>query len=116
MGDTQPWQVTLFLIQFKDFAQDKFVFSDRQSSVSTISWLGITTAQAKEEILGLTYYDYYRGPFPHNSPRGGEYWEFGESIQGEEIFIKLKTIAEFRIAICLSFHLPEEPIEYPYKN
>ncbi|MFC1958458.1 hypothetical protein ACFLV6_00840 [Chloroflexota bacterium] len=115
MEGSQPWQITLFLAQFKDYVQNQFIFSDRHSSIDTITNLGITIKQAKDAILGLTYGDYYRGPFPHDSPRDGEYWEFGKSIQGEEVFIKLKTITEFRIAICLSFHPPEVSLEYPHK-
>jgi hypothetical protein len=62
MEGAQPWQVTLFLVQFKDFAQNQFVFSERESSLNTISNLSITVEQAKEEILGLTCDDYWNAP------------------------------------------------------
>ena len=116
MRDVQPWQVTLFLFQFKEFAQNVFSFYPRKESLDTIARLVITIPQAKQEILGLTYENYYRGPIPDTGPKGGEYWEFGKIICSQEIFIKLKTVPKYRVAVCFSFHIPEEKIEYPYKR
>ena len=117
MRDAQPWQVKLFLFQFKEFAQNVLSFYPREESLNTIARLGITIQQAKNEILGLTYEDYYRGPIPDTNPKkGGEYWEFGKLICGQEIFIKLKTVSEYDAAICFSFHIPERKIEYPFKR
>ena len=117
MRDAQPWQVTLFLFQFKKFAQNIFKFYPREESLDTIARLGITIPQAKNEILGLTYEDYYRGPIPDtDSRKGGKYWEFGKLIRGQEIFIKLKTVSEHSVAVCFSFHIPERQIEYPFKR
>ena len=116
MRNVQPSQVTLFLVQFKEFAQNKFTFAERDKSRDTIARLGITVPQAKQEILGLTYEDYYRGPIPDTGPKGGEYWEFGKTISGEQIFIKLKAVSKYRVAVCFSFHIPEEEIEYPFKR
>jgi len=117
MRDVQPWQIKLFLFHFKELAQKYFVFTEREISLDTITSLGITVSQAKNEILGLTYEDYYRGPIlDTDSKKGGEYWEFGKIICGQEIFIKLKTIPEYGVAICFSFHTPERQIEYPFRR
>ncbi len=117
MRNVQPPQVILFLFQFKEFAQNVFSFYSRKESLDTIARLGITIPQATQEILGLTYEDYYRGPIPDtDSRKGGEYWEFGKLISGQEIFIKLKTVSEYGAAICFSFHIPERQIEYPFKR
>ena len=117
MRDAQPWKVTLFLFQFKEFAQNVFSFYAREESRDTIARLGITIPQAKKEILALTYEDYYRGPIQDTDPKKrGEYWEFGKTICGQEIFIKLKTVSKHSAAVCFSFHIPNETIEYPYKG
>ena len=116
MRGAEQWKVKLFLFEFKKFAQKQFTFADRDKSLDTIARLGITVPQAKGEILGLTYEDYYRGPIPDTGSKGSEYWEFGKIICGQEIFIKLKTVSEHGAAICFSFHMPEETIEYPYKR
>ncbi len=116
MKYAEKYQINLFLFQFKEFAQNNLTFVKREESLDTIAHLGITIPQAKKEILGLTYEDYYRGPIPDKDREGEEFWEFGKTISGEEIFIKLKTSSEHRVAICFSFHKPEETIEYPYKR
>ncbi len=74
MRDVQSWKVKLFLFQFKEFAQKNFSFAERDKSLDTIARLGLTVPQAKNEILGLTYENYYRGPIPDTGPKGGEYW------------------------------------------
>jgi len=116
MRHKQPWQITLFLLLFKELSQDAFTFAERKKSLNTMARLGITIPQAKKEILGLTYQDYYRGPIPDRGPKGGQFWEFGKTICGEQVFIKLKADLEHGVAICFSFHIPEETIEYPYKK
>ena len=116
MHHKQPWQVTFFLMLFKKLSQSDFTFAEREKSLDTMARLGITIPQAKEEILGLTPQDYYRGPIPDTGPKGGEYWEFGKTICGEQVFIKLKADTEHNVAICFSFHIPDRTIEYPYKK
>jgi hypothetical protein len=116
MRDVQPWKVKLFLFQFKEFAQKNFSFAERDKGLDTIARLGITIPQAKEEILGLTYEDYYRGPIPDKDRKGEEFWEFGKTIRGEQVFIKLKAKSKHGVAICFSFHIPDKTIEYPYKK
>ena len=116
MRDAQLWQVKLFLFQFKEFAQKKFSFTERDKSLNTIAYLGITIKQAKDEILGLTYENYYRGPIPDKDREGEEFWEFGKIISGKQLFIKLKAKSKYGVAICFSFHIPEKTIEYQYKK
>ncbi len=114
MTEKQLWQVILFLRLFKETAAQQFVFAERVNTLSTVGTLGITLGQAKECVLGLTEEDYYRGPIPDKSHRGGEYWEFGVVVQGREVFIKLKVDTVNRVPVCFSFHFPDLPIVYPY--
>ena len=116
MKYAEKCQITLFLFQFKEFAQNTFTFVEREESLDLIARLGITLKQAKQEIMELTYKDYYRGPIPDKDRKGEEFWEFGKTICGEEIFIKLKTVSEYSLAICFAFHTPEKKIKYPYKR
>ena len=87
MKCAEKYQIILFLFQFKEFAQSNFRFAEREKSLDTIARLGITLQQAKEEILGLTYEDYYRGPIPDKDRKGEEFWEFGKTISGVHVFI-----------------------------
>ena len=36
---------------------------------------------------------------PDKDRKGEEFWEFGKTICGEEIFVKLKTVSEYACAI-----------------
>ena len=116
MRYAQPWQVTLFLFQFKEFAQNNFNFVERQKCLDSIARLGITPKQAKQEIIELTCEHYCRGPVPDTGPKGGELWEFGKTIGGREIFIRLKVVSQHEMAKCQSFHIAEKPLQYPYKG
>ena len=116
MRDAQPEQITFFLKLFKEFAQSNFYFVDRKKSLDCLAYLGITVPQAKNEIMSLTYEDYHRGPLPDRGTTGGELWEFGKRIKGEEIFIRLKVVLQYNMAKCQSFHIAERPLKYPYKG
>ena len=116
MTEKQLWQVTLFLRLFKDTAAVHFVFANRGNTLSTVAHLGITLAQARECVLGVTEKDYYRGPIADKSPHGGEYWEFGVSVQGREVFIKLKVDTTNQVAVCFAFHFPDSPMVYPHRR
>jgi len=112
----EPYQITNFLMLFKEFAQSNFYFVDRKKSRDCLARLGITDQQAKVEIMGLTYEDYYRGPLPDKGTTGGELWEFGKRIEEKEMFIRLKVVLQYNMAKCQSFHIAEKPMQYPYKG
>ena len=116
MECVQPWQITFFLMLFKEFAQSNFYFVDREKSLGCLAQLGITVKQAKDEIMSLTYEDYLRGPVPDKGTKGGELWEFGKTMEGKDIFIRLKVVSQYNMAKCQSFHIAERPMQYPYKG
>ncbi len=116
MHCAQPWQVTFFLMLFKEFAQSNFYFVDRSKSLDCLAQLGITVPQAKDEIMSLKYEDYLRGPLPDKGTTGGELWEFGKTMEGKELFIRLKVVLQHNMAKCQSFHIAEKPMQYPYKG
>jgi len=101
---------------FKEFAQNNFKFVEREKCLDSIARLGIIPKQAKQEIMELTYEDYCRGPVADTGPKGGELWEFGKTIVGKEIFIRLKVVLQHKMAKCQSFHIAEKPLQYPYKG
>jgi hypothetical protein len=43
-------------------------------------------------------------------------WVFGKEVRGKEIYIKMSMGNENNPAICISFHIAEFSINYPYKN
>ena len=99
--------ISLFLAQAKNLmAAGKYVFVPRRKNLETLSEHGLTIVDVKEEILGLTVGDYYKGPkkdFDKTQP--GDIWEFKKIIDGEPFYVKLKIQSRNGTDIlkCLSF-------------
>ena len=112
-------QVQIFLKEFKKIvAQGRGLdIVDRKENLDSLIQLGLTKKNCKNEILNLSVSDYYDGPKP-DKDRQGKVWEFGKTIGGHEVYIKLK-IAETeseKIAKCISFHVAQHPITKPLKS
>jgi hypothetical protein len=89
----------------------------RASNNATITMLGLTRKTVELEILSLSTVDYSSGP-EQDRDRPGDLWIFGKTINGHEIYIKLKIaeIKDTKIAKCISFHKAEFSLTYPFKK
>ncbi len=87
-------QISIFLQNFKKIVTQGRGLDvvDRKENLKSLSQLGLTKKNCKFEILNLSVSDYYAGPKPDKG-RSGTVWEFGKTIGGHEVYIKLK-IAE----------------------
>ena len=114
--------VAQFLKQFKDLAQNELFVVPREKNTQALLQLGLTFADRRNEILSLSVEEYFRGPVPDHD-QSGDVWEFGKMIAGVEIYIKLKLVEyqpkgqteTVRKAKCLSFHVAEKTLIYPFK-
>jgi len=43
-------------------------------------------------------------------------WVFGKTVKNKEIYIKISLGKENTNAICISFHIAEYDLTYPFKN
>lgn len=112
-------QVDEFLERVREviLAQRKVDFTPRKENLDSLAKLGITVSAAKQEILGLTYRDYYRGPSVDHSRehvRGGMIWEFIRDMDGRLVYIKLKLDND-RGCVCMSFHESDRASRLPYR-
>ncbi len=109
-------QVAIFLKEFKEIATQGrgLDIVDRKENLHSLSKLGLTKKNCKNEILSLSVSNYSSGPKP-DKDKPGYVWEFGKKIKGKEIYIKLKIadVDTAKIAKCISFHEAEHPIDYP---
>ena len=48
--------------------------------------------------------------------RFGDLWVFGKDVKGQEVYIKICYGQPNRSTICVSFHIAEYPMNYPYKK
>ena len=110
-------EVKAFLDQFNIKAQ---VFGihfrdDRQKNKDTLRLLSITPFQREMIVKSLLPQDYVEGPVIDELNRQGEMWVFGKDAKGREVYIKITLGYEHGQTICISFHIAEYPMEYPFK-
>jgi hypothetical protein len=106
------------LSEFKRIAARRGIdFVPRSKNLASLSRLGLTKKNAKEEILSLAITDYCGGPEP-DKDKPGEIWEFGKIIESTDVYIKLKIaqVGKEMIAKCISFHPAEFPISFPLRK
>lgn len=111
-------EVRNFLLEFKQAVTggSGVELVPRDETLSTLARLGLTKANLEEILLRLSTTDYCQGPEPDRD-RPGEIWVFGREIEGEEVYIKLK-VAQTKsrtIVKCISFHIAQFPLDYPYR-
>jgi len=113
-------EVRHFLRTFKEIAATRRIYIvDREKTDNALIRLGLTRTNCKEEIMSLSVLDYSSGPDPDFSrPGGAPFWVFGKTVKENEIYIKLKVVegASKDSALCISFHIAEEPLSYPFRT
>ncbi len=94
----------------------RFDFLDyRSNNRSTLLYLGIKNSEVKNILANLTYKDYTLGPENDRDRPPHNVWKFGVHIQSEEIYIKLSGEFAGDQARCISFHIANGPLAYPYR-
>ena len=106
--------VEKFLQQFKPkFKIWGVIFVGREKNNEALKLLGISPI-AREEIIEsiekVDYVDTIENAIPY-----GELWVFGKDLDGTELYIKISMGQPNNKTICISFHIAEHPMKYPYK-
>lgn len=105
----------------RDFLEKLDVFSivycdDRGKNLATLALLDIPPSARTREIRRLTVEDYSEGPLTDTLNRLGDMWVFGRDVRKREVYIKISMGLPNTSTICISFHIAERPMDYPYKN
>ncbi|MEZ5070703.1 MAG: toxin [Bacteroidales bacterium] len=82
----------------------------------TLLELEITPKRRKEIVHSLEVEDYSQGPLEDRMHQVLPLWVFGKKINAREIYIKVSLGLENSSAVCMSFHVAEHPMTYPYKR
>ena len=111
-------EVKAFLDQFNIKAQ---VFGirfrdDRDKNIEALRELEITPMQREVIVKSLVPQDYVEGPVIDVLNKEGEMWIFGKDVKGREVYIKITLGYENGQTICISFHIAEHPLTYPFKQ
>ena len=119
MNKAKEALVRNFLKEFKKIATEGrgIDIVSRRKNIDSLVKLRLTKRNCKNEILSLSVSDYCDGPKP-DKDRPGEIWEFGKSILGNDVYIKLKIAqaGKEKIAKCLSFHMAEFQLCFPFNK
>ena len=92
------------------------VFVNREKNSQALLDLEITTEQRLEFIKNLKAEDYFNGPRQDaNVPNSPPFWEFGINVKENEVYIKINFGKPNKSVMCISFHIAENKITYPYK-
>ena len=87
---------------------------DRGKNAQTLIDLEITPKYRDSVIINIEVEDYSEGPVIDTLNQCGEMWVFGKDVKGQEVYIKI-TLGKGSSALCISFHIAEYPINYPFK-
>lgn len=87
---------------------------DRGKNAQTLVDLEITPKYRDTVIINLEVQDYSEGPVIDTLNQCGEMWVFGKDVKGQEVYIKI-TLGKGSRALCISFHIAEHPMNYPFK-
>ena len=88
---------------------------DRGKNIKTLEELEIVPSYRKIVIESLSVDDYVEGPVIDTLNKLGELWVFGKDVKNREVYIKIMISERVPQTICISFHLAEAPMMYPFK-
>jgi len=89
---------------------------DRPKNTQTLMSLEITPKDRDDIVLRIRVEDYSEGPIPEAFFGGdSEMYVFGKMVKDHEIYIKITLGRSNNQVICISFHIAEHPMEYPFK-
>jgi hypothetical protein len=89
---------------------------DRGKNQQTLYDLEISPAKRKEVINSLEVEDYSQGPLEEKMRGLLPMWVFGKQVKRNEVYIKVSMGLENRDAVCISFHIADHPVDYPFKK
>ncbi len=118
MDDLARLSVTFFLRRFKSLlTTGSIVWVDRDKNTAGLAAIGFTKRNALDEIMGLDVDDYCRGPVSDDKGQPWQVWEFGRTINGIEVYIKLsiKEAGE-EMGVIISFHPAAFKLRFPLKE
>ena len=91
-------------------------FDDRGKNQQALHELEITPIQRKEIIKATKAVDYSHGPLAEKMHDLLFMWVFGKKVKKREVYIKISMGVENSKAVCISFHIAEYPLNYPFKK
>ena len=110
--------IQLFLNDFKvKLGIWSIVYLDkRPKNLQTLLDLEITPAQRTDILRALTVIDYSEGPLEEKAYGGRDMLVFGKEVKKQEVYIKVTVGVANKPVLCISFHIAEHKMKYPFKK
>lgn len=111
-------EVRAFLEQFNTKVQVFGILfrDDRPKNREALQILDITPLQREVIVKNLQAQDFVEGPVIDELNRKSEMWVFGKDVKGREVYIKITLGYQNGQTICISFHIADHPMKYPFKS
>lgn len=111
-------EVERFLKDFKVKMKiwDILFLDERGKNTQGLLDLEISPAKRKEIIENLLVEDYSQGPLKEKMRGILPMWIFGKIVKKKEVYIKISMGTENSTTICISFHIAEYSMDYPFKT
>ena len=105
----------------KEFKQKMKVFDvlfrdERGKNAQALASLELRPVDRKEILEKLKPEDYCEGPLEEKLYGGADMWVFGKEIKKQQVYIKITMGIQSAPVICISFHIAEHPLIYPFKE
>ncbi len=88
---------------------------DRGKNAQALLDLELRPVERTKIIKTLEINDYSEGPLEEALYGGSPMWVFGKTVKNTEVYIKITLGNENNRTICISFHIAEHPLTYPFK-
>lgn len=110
--------VQTFLNQFQEKLKIFGIIyrDDRGKNQQALEQLEIVPSYRRVIIESLNVEDYVQGPVVDELNNIGQMWVFGKDVKNREVYIKIMLGAFGGQTICISFHIAEYPLVYPFKS
>ena len=111
-------EVEQFLGQFKVKLDiwGIFFLDNREKNKQTMAQMNFRPLDRLNVVKSIEVEDYSEGPIKDELNGFGEMWVFGKDVEGQEIYIKITLGRPGSNTICISFHIAEYPMQYPFKE
>lgn len=111
-------EVEAFLRDFraKMSVWDIIYRDERGKNTQALADLEIRPIDRTRIIESITVKDFCEGPTTETLYGGADMWVFGKEVKREEVYIKITLGRPGSNVLCISFHIAEHSMNYPYKN
>lgn len=104
----------------KEFAEKKRIWGilfrdDRGKNAQTLADLESRPIDREKVLDSIEIHDYSQGPVEDTLNHGPVLWVFGKIVSRQEVYIKITIGWAGAQVICISFHIAEHAVIYPFK-